>query len=444
MLSTLRSHRAALLARFRAVRQLDPESCTRAQNRGQSLVEFCLILPVFLLLAAGAIDLGRVFYSQITVNDAAREGALEASRNPASYLANTDCTAANKTFNRVMCRALNEARGGFVTVSPTDVVRSCSTATCPPATPALGDTVSIKVTGHFTLITPIIGAILGGQSLTFSSTASAQLFASPIDPPPAAPVANFTTSPSPPSGTAPLTVTFTDTTTGGPTTWAWVFGDGQTSSAQNPPAHTYSTAGSYTAVLTASNIGGSSTHSQVITVQAAIPAPPVANFTASPQNGPAPLAVTFTDTTTGAPTSWAWSFGDGTTSTAQNPPLHTFVNTGNFTVTMTATNAGGSSTFTKTITTNIVCQAPVANFSVSPSSGKKKVASFVVTDSSTNMGTAGCNNIWSWNWGDGSGNSSLQSPPGHVYQSAGTDAIQLTVSNSAGSSTFSRTVTVTP
>ena len=53
-----------------------------ARSRGQAIVELALILPVMLILVAGAIDLGRVFYSTITLANAAREGALEASADP--------------------------------------------------------------------------------------------------------------------------------------------------------------------------------------------------------------------------------------------------------------------------------------------------------------------------------------------------------------------------
>jgi PKD repeat protein len=418
-----------------------PASRRGARSGGQSVVEFALIIPVFLVLAATAIDLGRIYYSQITVNDAAREGALEAARNPGSYIANTDCTAANKNVNEVMCRTLNEARGGFVTVSPTDVIRTCSTGTCPPAAPAFGDTVSIKVTGHFTLVTPLLGTFFGGQSITFSSTASAQLYVYPTAATSAAPLANFTANPT--TGPVQLLVAFTDASTGGPTTWAWDFGDGGTSLLPSP-SHTYTATGSFDAVLTASNAGGSSVKHQTIVVTAAVPAPPVANFTANPMSGPAPLTVTFADQSTGVPTSWAWDFGDGSTSTAQNPLPHQYLNTGNFFVKLKVTNAGGNDTQTQQITTNVACQAPVASFSVSPASGKKKQAVFTVTDTSTNMAAAGCNNIWSWNWGDGTGNTSLQSPPGHTYQSQGPYTIQLSVSNTAGTSTVSHVVTVTP
>jgi PKD repeat protein len=70
---------------------------------------------------------------------------------------------------------------------------------------------------------------------------------------PAMPVAAFGASPT--SGTAPLAVSFTDSSTGSIDTWSWDFGDGTGSSAQNP-MHSYTSAGSYTVSLTVSGPGG--------------------------------------------------------------------------------------------------------------------------------------------------------------------------------------------
>ena len=161
-----------------------------------------------------------------------------------------------------------------------------------------------------------------------------------------APVANFTASPT--SGTAPLTVQFTDTSTNAPTGWTWNFGDGSPMSTAQIPSHQFA-AGTYTVTLVASNAGGASTpKTATITVTPAASAP-VASFTASVTSGTAPLTVSFTDTSTGSPTGWAWTFGDGGTSTAQNPS-HTFA-AGTHTVTLVASNAGGpSAPVTRTIT----------------------------------------------------------------------------------------------
>ncbi len=162
--------------------------------------------------------------------------------------------------------------------------------------------------------------------------------------PPPAPVANFSGSPT--SGTEPLTVNFTDLSTNSPTSWSWTFGDGGSSTAQNP-SHQYTSAGTYTVSLTATNASGSDveTKTNYITVNACTA--PVANFSGSPTSGTAPLTVNFTDLSSGSPTSWSWTFGDGGSSTAQNPS-HTYTGAGTYTVSLTATNSCGSDGETKT------------------------------------------------------------------------------------------------
>jgi PGF-pre-PGF domain-containing protein len=156
-----------------------------------------------------------------------------------------------------------------------------------------------------------------------------------------APVAGFTGTPA--SGTAPLTVQFTDQSTGSPTSRNWSFGDGNFSTLQSP-AHTYAFAGTFTVSLTATNSAGSnlSTRSNYITVTSII-IPPTASFIGTPTAGTAPLTVQFTDQSTGSPTSWNWSFGDGSYSTAQNPS-HTYSVNGTYTVSLNVTNAAGSNT----------------------------------------------------------------------------------------------------
>ena len=93
--------------------------------------------------------------------------------------------------------------------------------------------------------------------------------------------------------------------------------------------------------------GASNGGSGVVVVRYLTPTAPVADFTADVTSGNAPLTVQFTDTSTGAPTSWSWSFGDGGTSTVQNPSYQ-YNNAGTYTVSLTATNAAGSNTETKT------------------------------------------------------------------------------------------------
>jgi PKD repeat protein len=154
---------------------------------------------------------------------------------------------------------------------------------------------------------------------------------------PVAPTAEFTGSPL--SGFEPLEVSFTDQSTGAPTSWSWNFGDGGTSTQQNP-TYTYTSAGTYTVTLTATNAQGSDDEVKAGYITVTTPPPPVAAFSGSPTSGEVPLTVDFTDESSNAPTSWSWDFGDGGTSTQQNPS-YTYNAVGTYTVTLTATNAYG-------------------------------------------------------------------------------------------------------
>jgi PKD repeat protein len=160
--------------------------------------------------------------------------------------------------------------------------------------------------------------------------------------PAAAPTANFGATPA--SGQAPLSVTFTSTSSGTITGYAWNLGDGITSTTQNP-THVYSTAGVYSVSLTVTGPGGADTKAVagLITVLASAVSPPVANFSASPASGPAPLAVTLTNSSTGSISGYAWNFGDGTGSTTQNP-THTYSTAGTYSVSLTVTGPGGTDT----------------------------------------------------------------------------------------------------
>jgi PKD repeat protein len=153
---------------------------------------------------------------------------------------------------------------------------------------------------------------------------------------------------SPTSGTSPLTVNFTDISTNAPTSWAWDFdNNGSTDSTSQNTSTTYTT-GIYSVKLTATSGGVSESVTKPFYITVIIP-PPVVNFTASPTLGAAPLTVNFTDLTTNSPTSWAWDFTNNgsTDSTSQNPST-TYSLPGTYSVKLTATNAVGTGTLTKT------------------------------------------------------------------------------------------------
>ncbi len=148
-----------------------------------------------------------------------------------------------------------------------------------------------------------------------------------------------------------LVATFMDASTGDPTMWAWDFGDGAGTSAEQNPMYTYAAAGTYTVALTASNDTGSDTYSMDVMVEDA-PAGVDAMFTYTADL----LAVTFMDASTGAPTMWAWDFGDGAgTSTEQNP-MYTYAEAGTYTVMLTASNDTSSDDYSMDV---MVEDAPV-------------------------------------------------------------------------------------
>jgi gliding motility-associated-like protein len=155
-----------------------------------------------------------------------------------------------------------------------------------------------------------------------------------------APVTNFSATPT--SGCGPLSVLFTDNSTNNPVFWSWDFGNGQTSSSQNPLA-TYAAAGTYTVTLITRNASGSDAMRKTgyITVYPY----PQASFTSNSTLACAPTNIQFIDNSTpgsGSITSYLWDFGDGTTAN-QAAPAHAYSQPGYYSVSLTVQNSGGCS-----------------------------------------------------------------------------------------------------
>jgi PKD repeat protein len=250
------------------------------------------------------------------------------------------------------------------------------------------------------------------------------------------PIANFTSNVT--SGTVPLSVAFTDTSTGSPTSWRWNFGDGTSNSTTQNPTHRYSSAGNYTVILTVTNTAGSNTVTKTSYIKVTA-VKPVANFASNVTSGNAPLSVAFTDSSTGTPTAWNWNFGDGTANSTVKNPAHKYSSAGNYTVILTASNSAGSSAVAKSsyIKVAAAAQKPVAAFSASPTSGKSPLK-VLFTDKSTGSPTS-----WVWNFGDGITSSTRNAT--HTYTKKGKFAVSLTVKNTAASNTKTTTgyITVT-
>lgn len=339
------------------------------------------------------------------------------------------------------------------------------------------------------------------------------------------PTADFTADPT--RGPAPLTVQFTDRSSGDITSYSWDFGDGGTSTDKNP-RYTYNTPGKFTVKLTVKGPGGEDTkiRSNYIEVTSSRP---TADFTANPTRGAAPLTVQFTDKSTGDITSWSWDFGDGGTSTEKNP-RYTYNTPGKFTVKLTVRGPGGEDTKTRSnyitvigppkapsdlmatprgqtqidlswrdnsdnedgfeifrkiqgqsyrpikklgantksysdanlspgttycyqvraynaagssdpsneacATTDRAVTAPVADFEANPTRGPVPLT-VQFTDKSRG-------DITNWSWDFGDGGTSSEKNPSHTYRTVGTFTVKLTVRGPGGESSKTGTIEVTP
>ncbi|MDD1729420.1 MAG: PKD domain-containing protein, partial [Methanospirillum sp.] len=251
------------------------------------------------------------------------------------------------------------------------------------------------------------------------------------------------------SGRLPLTVKFTDNSTGRNTTaisdirgWTWNFGDDNssysyTSTPANPPDHTFTKIGVFPVNLTVTNYCGNIdqiTQYINVTCQNII-----ASFDETPTSGYAPLPVSFSDTSSGGNiTQWQWDFNDstflnGTDATACTKPNHTYSLPGNYTVNLTVWNdcLNSNSTLGRVIT--VLCPIPTVDFIPNMTSGKRPL---VVNFSDNSTGA----NITTWNWQFGDDNSTYSyynntgshNPPDHLYTTTGTYPVNLSITNFCG------------
>lgn len=214
--------------------------------------------------------------------------------------------------------------------------------------------------------------------------------------------------------------------TGGPYTFQWNFGDGATSTDENP-THIFTPAGTYTVTLAITSPGNCTGTS---TTNVVVPAKPVADFVAS---AACPSAdVTFTNNSTNA-TSYTWDFGDGATSTLANP-THAYTIAGTYTVTLRAiSTANCDAVKTRSVT---VSPRPTVDFAATSACPDS-----LVTFTNLSSVSSGTISAYSWNFGDG--NSSSATNPTHAYAAAGTYRVTLALTTNMGcKDSLSRNITV--
>jgi PKD repeat protein len=204
----------------------------------------------------------------------------------------------------------------------------------------------------------------------------------------------------PATGTVATPVAFQSTATptgcSGTPTYAWTFGDGQTSTLQNP-SHTYANAGSYNWALTVAVNAVTCTKSGSITISP--PCTLTCTASAAPTSGIAPLTVSFQSTATpsdcsGTP-AFSWDLGDAVTTTLQNP-THTYVAPGNYNWTLTATVNGVTCQKTGTIVVSPPCTyaLSVSSKSFTPAGGSANVS--ITASGQTSCGSPSLSVSDSW------------------------------------------------
>jgi len=223
-------------------------------------------------------------------------------------------------------------------------------------------------------------------------------------------------------------VLITDQSTVGANQWNWDFGNGQTSTSQNPSV-TYSTPGTYTISLLSQNTtsGCQDVATQTITVNP-LPTP---SFTPSATIGCAPFSVNFTNTSPAGGASYFWNYGDGSTATGFNPGPHTYTANGTYSVTLSMIDANGCPG-TTTLIDIITVTAPIVDFTVTPDKGcAPLVVSFQDLSISPNPTTDPIVS-WTWDFGDGSAPFTGQTPPPHTYANIGLYTVTLTATTQNG------------
>ena len=171
-----------------SVRRESGSRLAHRQTAGQGLVEFALVLPLFLFMLFGLLDVGRFVYLNATLSQAAREGARLGSVE-ASWMSSADpgcgavggpvCPANVAALHADITNAVNRMMAPFGSVQ--NVYTRCdppspaalptgtwTTQTCASSDP--GDRISVRVTYSFNAVTPVISNLLGTVGVSGAAT----------------------------------------------------------------------------------------------------------------------------------------------------------------------------------------------------------------------------------------------------------------------------------
>ncbi len=209
----------------------------------------------------------------------------------------------------------------------------------------------------------------------------------------------------------------------------WDFGDGTTSTEENP-SHIYNSVGKYTVSLEVSNELSSNTKVKILIVFT----PVKADFVLSSTMIETADEIKFTDSSNGDISSYLWDFGDGSANVTEQNPSHKYWRAGDYRVSLTVSNELSSDT--KNIEVKVLNEAK-ASFYVTPTylNSNKSIGlpNYVIVGNPVNFAGESVGDIDTYFWDFGDGASSTEENPEHVYDSVGSYTVTLTVSNIVGS-----------
>jgi PKD repeat protein len=207
-------------------------------------------------------------------------------------------------------------------------------------------------------------------------------------------------------------------------TFAWTFGDGNSSDAANP-THTYESPGDYDITLTASNECGQA--DATLSVSIVLP-PPTAGFEVESTSGCVPFEVAFTNTSQFG-TGFEWSFPGGTPATATTAnPVVVYETPGVYSATLIVSNASGADTI----------ELPDL---ITVGAGPQAAFDFSIDQATVSFANTAINaDAFLWLFGDGSTSTDVN--PVHDYGMAGAFDVTLIAENVCGADTLQQTIEI--
>ena len=237
--------------------------------------------------------------------------------------------------------------------------------------------------------------------------------------------ADFSTSST--KGCKPVSVTFTDQSSGNITSYQWDFGNGNTSTKADPEA-TYVNAGVYDVTLVVSSGNRTDTITKANLVE--VYNPPESGFQATPKQGCLPLDVSFQEDAKlgSAPIrDYVWDFGDGGSSNNANPS-HRYQQAGSFSVSLIVRDTNGCQDVVSKQDLIATSQVPDADFTTQNSTACEAPAVARFNNQSSGQQPLS----YEWNFGDG--NTDTTTNPSNAYQQTGNYDVQLITTNATGCS----------